>query len=732
MAVERQQSATGGGAAPLLPGCQRPTIGHIRAFGPRARSLAIAGTLVLAAVSLLVRSASAASGDPFTPSLSTLTDTTVAGNSPNLQIRLTKPQDSCDPDDLETVDNGSFLTCPVSKAYEEQDLKKLSLTLPSGLSADPNAAPKCDPEQPGPPTTQTLSEWYCQPGTKVGEISGLYGFCVTFDGQTANCGASPLVDRRESASIFGDVYMGKPGLGEQARLIVLAGLTTADVDFPHEIRVDASVTVDSHGKIATVADNIPDLHRILFAPQGYADYFFQIDELTITLFGNTGAGTGHPLVQNPTSCSGKQLEGQAEGWAENVDFVDNIWVAGHGDGTTVLISAPYYVTGCNQVPYAPNLAMSLDPPTPGAVPAITSTVSQAGGEQNTDSVSVKFPKGYKLNAQTGAGQCTDDQFASSSCPAESKIGTATAASPLLPIDSPPLTGDVFLGQTDLAAGNVKLMMKLVNDFLPSGIDVTGTSQLNVDGNLQANFTDVPDLPISSFTLALEGGDKGLVRNPTGCGTRTGEATFTSHQGKQVVTLPELAIACDEASLDVDVGTRRAKAHPTISMAVSAAGMQSLSFRLPSGLKVKRRPAAGKGYGTLDLVGEDGTTSTRLDLLRTSRTRKSALFSAVEGKAQVTSLVLRHKRANEVAVTSLPDGTVKATLELVGRKNNLLTNPSTCRQLRRTAKGKRKTTGERRDLNYSATITNIDGKTMTPTLRTSMACAKTKTKRSKRR
>ena len=102
--------------------------------------------------------------------------------------------------------------------------------------------------------------------------------------------------------------------------------------------------------------------------------------------------------------------------------------------------------------YAPKLQIKLDPATPGAPAAITSTITQASGETANKTVVVKFPAGFGINSKTKVNPCTPAQEQSDSCPDASQVGNATAVTSL-----GSLTGPVYF---ELDQSTFKLVVYL--------------------------------------------------------------------------------------------------------------------------------------------------------------------------------------------------------------------------------------------------------------------------------
>lgn len=712
--------------------------GPDRSRAGRGHTLALAA-VAAASLAVIMGLAPARAGAqpefPFNPSVGVSADDYGAGAHPNLTIRLTKPPNHCmealfyqgDPTPYcDGWHEGTYYP-----AYIEQDFKRATLQLPAGLVADPNAAPVCNPRYI-PEEEQSDELYACDPPVPpIGTVTGTFSNCVrnsTTPDDTHGCG-NPEGQDPWAAPIIGDIYMGKREAGEQGRLVILAGAAFPADSGPgfselikHGAVTYTSIEVDPYGRITAETDNIPDTVR---DPAMTTPIPIQPDQLWLTFWGATGAEAGHPVLTNPTSCTARQLAGEAQGYANNVVYESSEvgFQPGYGDGTTAPVAADFHATGCNEVPYAPTFDLKLDPPTPSAAPAIVSTITQARGEATTGRASVTFPKGFQINFDNKNAQCQRPDFEANACPDGSRIGEATARSELLPLDLArrELSGPVYLGETDLAAGNIKLYARLVNDeFLPTGIWVTGTATLQEDGTLVTVFDNLPELPMQSFTLSLDGGDgKALIRNPKTCGEKTVKSVFTSHHGRQVPIDVPVEIACTEPTFAAEVSTRRPRAHPTVTLTVNSAGLRSVGFDLSRHLKVRdsRRLDLLGRYGTLTLSTEQGPRELKLKLVK-GGSLGSLAFSATEAGSQVTtlgaydtSLSAKAKRrlskrarrsrtrgATRLWLGGLPAGTTQVSLELEGKTNRLLRNPSNCRSK-----------GRRLQLGFAARVVGLGGR-----------------------
>jgi hypothetical protein len=126
-------------------------------------------------------------------------------------------------------------------------------------------------------------------------------------------------------------------------------------------------------------------------------------------------------------------------------------------------------------------------------------------------VTVTLPKGELLDNAHIENICTRVQFSQGACPPSSVLGFAEASTPLL---AQPLTGIAYLRSSSHRLPDLAIALKGQVDF-----DLVGRID-SLQGRLRTTFEGLPDVPVSSFTLTLMGGSKGILQNSeTLCGTK---------------------------------------------------------------------------------------------------------------------------------------------------------------------------------------------------------------------
>jgi hypothetical protein len=305
----------------------------------------------------------------------------------------------------------------------------------------------------------------------------------------------------------------------------------------------------------------------------------QIRRLSFTLYGTV---QGRNYTRGPTSCSLKVSTGEAFAYDH--------------PGAITGPPSTYTPTGCEKLPFKPTFDMRIGSPGTTAArqhPPLTVRVTQQPGEAGILSNGVTLPFGVGPHLAALGPVCTLAQLAANACPEETKKGTASATSPFL---ATPLSGPVYLTQQQGVAipglvadlrGRVPIKIRIATALLGGRL-------------IRSTVSDVPDLPVGSFTLNLDGGDKGVIESKLDlCFAQSkhrklaAEVTFGAHSGAGTTTRPRIVVpGCGpvaRASLRAAAG-RRARLTVTARRHPDAANITSMSIRLPKGMRLLRKKA----------------------------------------------------------------------------------------------------------------------------------------------
>jgi hypothetical protein len=229
---------------------------------------------------------------------------------------------------------------------------------------------------------------------------------------------------------------------------------------------------------------------------------------------------------NPTSCDPMSILGSVTSTT----------------GQVATVSSPFQVGGCSALAFKPRLSLRLKGGTKrSANPALSATVTMPAGQTNFKGASVALPHSEFLEQAHIRTICTRVQFAEGSvpgekCPAGSIYGRATAKTPLL---ADPLSGSVYLRSSAHPLPDLVVA-------LHGQVDVVLVGRIDsVRGGIRTTFENVPDAPVSSFTLNMAGGRKSLIVNSTDICRRTYRATavFDGQNGKRSEQRPAIKAKC---------------------------------------------------------------------------------------------------------------------------------------------------------------------------------------------
>jgi hypothetical protein len=204
----------------------------------------------------------------------------------------------------------------------------------------------------------------------------------------------------------------------------------------------------------------------------------------------------YQFMVNPTNCAAGATAGTINGGGAN-PASSSAW-------SSSAVSAAFAATGCNALKFKPTLNARISGPTTRAKnPQIRVIVKSPKGQANIARTALSLPHSLFLDQGHIKTVCTRVQLAAKQCPSDSIYGYAEASSPLL---KQKLKGPVYL---------VSSTHKLP-DLLA---DLNGQINIQLDGvissshgGLKTVFSELPDVPLKTFTLNMRGGKKSLLQN----------------------------------------------------------------------------------------------------------------------------------------------------------------------------------------------------------------------------
>jgi hypothetical protein len=368
-----------------------------------------------------------------------------------------------------------------------QLIKNMNIKLPGGLVGRLTGNPLCPAASAGAGT--------CTQESKVGSVK-------------VDVGAGPA-----PIKVGGEIFLTEPlQAGDAAGLSIVVPAKTGPIDLGNVVTTSRVTLRQSDGGIDVVTGDLPEFLAGVYLPVRRVE----------VLVDRKG------FFQNPTSCAPKTLL---------TDFTSHGAATAQGSFTAA-------ATGCEQLPFAPKLSMSVGPKSQTGIsqkPQLTAVVTQDPGQSGISRAEVLLPQVLRpdVTALNSPGKlCRSEQLAENACPPRANIGQATVNTPLLP---QPLSGPVYIVQDPNPTNPLpRLVVRLggmVSIDLNAGNSIKGVRTLNT-------FENVPDVPQSRFELTVVGGREGILKNFVDlCDNPDhADAKFFGHSGAVFSDKPALEVA----------------------------------------------------------------------------------------------------------------------------------------------------------------------------------------------
>ncbi|HET9198500.1 MAG TPA: hypothetical protein VFN92_09640 [Solirubrobacterales bacterium] len=418
------------------------------------------------------------------------------------------------------------------------NMKTLRVDLPVGLSVNPGATPQCTAEHPND----------CPSNTRVGESI-----------VTVSVEGTPLVP----VPVTAQVYNLKPKVGQPARFgFTVEAIPGIPVVPPSDIFLEADVAWDSDYHEGFTID-VPKVqfvkllkNRLVFDGRAHADpgvgYFLTTPS---TCLDPSQAAFQHTYS---TYARADSIENTDPNFPNGSPFVESKLPPG---------TSP---KDCGSIPFKPSLGVDpgtnqVDSPA-GATTEVKLPVEASATGQETStmrSARVSLPLGMGLNpsAANGLAACTDAQFGKGTrnpvaCPPASKIGTVSVATPPLP--EGPLTGNVYVGEQKsrdpesgeeyrifVAAESARygISVRLIGNVVANAktgrltavFDEPAKTNVLRGGNSDNLPSGLPQVPFTSFKIAVDGGPKAALSSPPTCGPNETASQLAPWSGNPAAT-----------------------------------------------------------------------------------------------------------------------------------------------------------------------------------------------------
>jgi len=442
----------------------------------------------------------------------------------------------------------SFAASPAT-----DDTKDLAVRFPPGLVGNPQAVPKCSAAQ--------FAADACPGNSAVGSVA-----------VTATATLALVIN--QSVTSPGTVYNMPAQGSEPARLgIKVRPAAVGPLTFQKISLVSvAKLGPDTGYALETTIPNQP---RSVSSSAGQVA--LNITKVDLSLRGRPGAT---PFLTNPSSCAPGRFSTTA---------------VPYDSGAPSTRSAPYAATGCAALPFAPRISGTIGAKgrnRKGALIPLTTTFDFPAGSGTLKDAVATLPLDVTSNLDALTRACPAATPATS-CPATSFIGTATAVSPLL---ATPLRGPVVL---KLVAG-APLPTLVVQ--LKGAVPLTLVGKVTIVSNrLRNTFPGAPDVPLSSFKLAIDGGRGGLLAAVDDLCRKNrknvADVMLTGWSGKVATAKPKLTPqGCKgykppKPRAAASLGRRSKKLKLRVS-AGEYTRLRVVGVTLPKGVKVSRKRLSG--------------------------------------------------------------------------------------------------------------------------------------------
>jgi hypothetical protein len=399
----------------------------------------------------------------------------------------------------------SPLTVTFNREDREQDFSQIKVVTPPGLLGNLASVSLC-----GEPQADLGS---CPAASQIGKMT-----------VAAGPGSHPYYQQ-------GQVYLTGPYKGAPFGLSIVVPTHAGPFNLGNVV-VRATINVDPQTTALTVTtDPLPQV----------------LDGIPLRLR-TTNVTIDRPgFIFNPTDCAQLHITATVSG----------------SQGAQSEVSAPFAVAGCAGLPFAPKFSVETSGKTSRANGASLEAklTLPPGPQSNIAKVKVELPKQLPSRLTTLQKACPDAVFEANpaACPAASLIGAAQAVTPILPVK---LRGPVYFVSHGGAA-----FPDLVTVLQGDGVrvDLVGNTFISKQGITSSTFTNVPDVPVSSFELFLpEGSFSALAANGNLCKSKLAMPTlFVAQDGAQVKrSTPIGVVGCPKARKASKATKKASKASKT--------------------------------------------------------------------------------------------------------------------------------------------------------------------------
>lgn len=392
----------------------------------------------------------------------------------------------------------------------EQDMTRFDSVLPPGVTGKIAGIPRCPDAAiaaaKAKSGAQELAEPSCPAASQIGRT-------------LAGAGVGSVL-----TYVPGKLYLGGPFAGDPLSIVAITPALAGPFD-AGTVVVREALTLDPSSAEVQVdgAASDPLPHILKGIPLKLRDLRVYVDRENFTL--------------NATNC--RPLEAKATIFGSFLD------VFSPADDVPVGLSARYQAADCAALGFAPKLSLKLKGGTKrSGHPALHSvlTYPKGGRYANVAKAVVTLPPSEFIDNAHISNPCTRVQFAAEACPKGSILGTARAITPLL---DEPLEGPVYFRSNGGERPLPDVVADLHGLFEIVLVGKVDTATPKTNPRIRTTFAQVPDAPVSKFTLTLNGGKKGLLVNNRNLCAHKLHATIdlSAQNGRGLHSRPLVGTSC---------------------------------------------------------------------------------------------------------------------------------------------------------------------------------------------
>ncbi len=369
------------------------------------------------------------------------------------------------------IQAGAFtpFTMTMSREDGNQNLDAIQLKMPPGLLGTLSSIKLCGEAEGNAGT--------CGPESLIGETTVSVGL-----------GGNPYTVKG------GRVYITGPYEGAPYGLSIVNPAKAGPFNLGQVI-VRAKIEVNPENAALTITSDTSGPYAI---PQILDGIPLQIKHVNVSI-------DREDFTFNPTNCAPTEIGGSLTS----------------SQGAVSVLHVPFQVTNCATLGFKPIFSVSTNGKTSranGASLSVKLTYPKAafGTQANIGKVKVDLPKQLPSRLTTLQKACPASVFEANpaTCPPNSRIGSATATTPVLPVY---LEGPAYF----VSHGGAKFP-ELIIALSGEGVTVYlhGETFINKAGITSSTFRTIPDVPIGTFELKLpQGPDSALAANGNLCASK---------------------------------------------------------------------------------------------------------------------------------------------------------------------------------------------------------------------